>query len=111
MNKLDIFRTESSCALAGNASAVCTVHSVALSRRALNADYYLVFPNLRRAFSHYSTSENGVSQLNIYYGDKELVFDEHDLFSFGEQLIRAGRFLAGSAMNRGEGYEWPRVSE
>lgn len=111
MNNLDAFRTESDRALSESGAGVCPVHAGPRARQTLNTDDELLFPNHRRAFSHYFTGADGVTQLGVYYGDKEIVFDEHDLFHFGEQLTRQERFRAGSAMSWGEGYEWPRISE
>src|SRR3569832_2511673 len=108
MNNLDLFRAESGCALAGNATAVCPVHTGPQRRRALNADDELVFPNHRRAFSHYSTSENGVTQLNIYYGDNDLVFEGRGGGAGGGRRGRAGRGRAGAAGRGGGGGGGPR---
>jgi hypothetical protein len=39
------------------------------------------------------------------------VFDESALFAFGETLTKYARFVAGTATDWGNGYEWPRVRE
>jgi hypothetical protein len=57
----------------------------------------------------YATSESGVRELYIYYGVKEISFDEERLFPFGEQLVSQQSFVAESATTWGPGYEWSEV--
>ncbi len=71
----------------------------------------LVFPKHRRSVVQYSTNEAGVTELYLYYGDKEISFDEPDLFPFGETLAKQARFTAGDATGWGDGYEWPRIRD
>ena len=39
------------------------------------------------------------------------MFDEPDLFAFGEALVRHGSFVAKDSTTWGEGYDWPRMRE
>ena len=54
---------------------------------------------------------SGETELHLYYAEKELVFDEPELFAFGEGLAQQARFVAKTATTWGEGYDWPRVQE
>jgi hypothetical protein len=57
----------------------------------------------------YTTNEDGVTELRIYYGSKEVTFDEQRLFGFGERLVTQSSFTAESATAWGPGYEWDEV--
>ncbi|HEY0484181.1 MAG TPA: hypothetical protein VGD37_41965 [Kofleriaceae bacterium] len=48
-------------------------------------------------------------ELVIYYGLKEISFDEERLFAFGEQLVRQSSFVAETATTWGPGYDWPEI--
>jgi hypothetical protein len=71
----------------------------------------LYVPLRRRFVSEYVTNPEGNRELLIHFGFKEVSFDEPDLFSFGETLIKQDQFMAGSATtwSTGEPYEWERV--
>src|SRR5688572_3139439 len=71
----------------------------------------LMIPKHRRMVVQYSTDEADVTELHLYYGVKEISFDEPDLFPFGETLAKQARFTAGDATGWGEGYEWPRIRD
>ncbi len=68
-----------------------------------------MLPRHRRTIVQYATNEDGERELRLYYGDKEISFDEPDLFAFGEAIARTPRFLAREASTWGPGLEWPRV--
>jgi hypothetical protein len=70
-----------------------------------------VIPKHRRMLVQYATNDTGASELNLYYGDKEITFDEPDLFPFGEMLAKQAQFTAGDATGWGEGYEWARIRD
>jgi hypothetical protein len=89
----------------------CPMHGAASQRRVLSAGDELVFPMHKRAFTQYSTQADGTRELHLYYGDKEVSFDEPELFPFGEQLARHSRFVAVTSTTWGMGYEWPRMRE
>lgn len=69
----------------------------------------LSLPLHRRMVVQYTTREDGVRELHLYYGDKEISFDEPELFAFGEQLARQDRFAAVDTLLWGPGYDWPRM--
>jgi hypothetical protein len=69
----------------------------------------LVVPKHRRMVAQHRTNEAGETELRLYYADKEIIFDEPELFPFGETLARQARFTAGDATGWGDGYEWPRI--
>jgi hypothetical protein len=57
----------------------------------------------------YVTNDAGVVELHIYYGLKEVTFDESRLFPFGETLVRQSSFVARDATTWGPGYEWAEL--
>jgi hypothetical protein len=69
----------------------------------------LSLPLHRRTVVQYSQREDGVRELHLYYADKEISFDEPELFAFGEQLARQDHFTAIDTLLWGPGYEWPRM--
>ncbi|MCU0681158.1 MAG: hypothetical protein MUF34_02670 [Polyangiaceae bacterium] len=73
----------------------------------------LCVPKKRRFVHEYVSTEDGGRELRIYFGLKEISFDEAEFIPFGEQLIKQDRFLAGSATgwSGGEPYPWERVKE
>lgn len=71
----------------------------------------LHLPMNKRSVVQYADSPEGVRELHLYCGTKEIVFDEPDLFAFGEALVRHGSFVAQDTTTWGEGYEWPRMCE
>lgn len=54
--------------------------------------------------------EGGVPALHLYYGDKEISFDDERLFAFGETLARQSEFTAGDAIAWGDGYAWDEIA-
>ena len=76
---------------------------------ALQPTDLLSLPLHRRTVVQYSPREDGVQELHLYYGDKDISFDEPELFAFGEQLARQDRFAAIDTLQWGAGYEWPRM--
>jgi hypothetical protein len=89
----------------------CPMHALAAARPPLGPDDELFFPHHKRVITQYSTDAHGAAELHLYYGDKEISFDEPELFAFGENLGRQARFPAGAATAWGDGYDWPRVRE
>nr|QKW93941.1 hypothetical protein [Vitiosangium cumulatum] len=73
----------------------------------------LYLPLRRRFTREYTTTPEGNEELHLLFGVKEISFDEPDLFSFGETLIKQDQFMAGSATtwSAGEPYSWSRVKE
>ncbi|HEU4534430.1 MAG TPA: hypothetical protein VFS00_09940 [Polyangiaceae bacterium] len=70
-------------------------------------------PKKRRFVHEYVPTADGNRELRIYFGLKEISFDEPEYIAFGEQLLKQDRFLAGSATgwSGGEPYPWERVRE
>jgi hypothetical protein len=77
----------------------------------LNPDDELILPLHKRVIVQYSDTPSGTRELHLYHDDKEISFDEPDLFEFGESLAKQSRFIAWSATEWGSGYEWPRIQE
>jgi hypothetical protein len=71
----------------------------------------LHLPMNKRSVVQYADSPEGVRELHLYCGTKEIVFDEPDLFAFGEALVRQGSFVAQDSTRWGEGYDWQRMRE
>lgn len=89
----------------------CPMHSHATKRSVLKPDDELFLPRHKRVITQYQTNESGVTELNLYYEDKEISFDEPELFAFGEQLGQQSRFVAETATTWGDGYSWQRIKE
>jgi hypothetical protein len=102
---------ESSNEASGQEAPGCPMHAMHTQRTLLDADDELVFPKHKRVVTQYSSDESGVTELHLYYGEKEISFDDPELFAFGEGLAKRSRFVAGTATTWGEGYDWPRVRE
>lgn len=92
-------------------TAACPMHGAMAVPRALQVSDELVLPMSRRMLAQYGKGEAGQRELRLFYQDKEMSFDEPELFSFGETLARQTRFVAGLATTWGEGLEWPRMRE
>jgi hypothetical protein len=75
----------------------------------LQASDELVLSLKKRMVVQRSTSEAGGPALNLYYGDKEVSFDEPELFAFGETLATQSRFTAGDAVRWSEGQDWATI--
>lgn len=70
----------------------------------------LMLPMQRSVVRQYATNEDGVRELRLFYGDKEITFDDPAFFGFGEALASQSRFVAGDAMRWGGGYAWQDVA-
>src|SRR5262245_35421622 len=94
---------------------VCPMHQVEAANAdqvvTLEADDELVLPRHKRVFAQYRTSDCGARELHVHCGEKEITFDEPELFAFGEGLAQHARFVAGTATDWGEGYTWDRIRE
>lgn len=91
--------------------AEATLEREWVRRASLAATDELVLPKHKRVFVQYVEGEGGGRELRLYYGDKEISFDEPELFDFGEGLAKQSRFLAGDATTWGVNYDWPRIQE
>lgn len=84
---------------------------VAARRRFVDPDDELALPLHKRVVAQYAKNEEGITELRLFYGDKEISFDEPELFGFGESLARQSRFIAREATQWGQGQDWERVRE
>jgi hypothetical protein len=87
----------------------CPVDAMHTQHVSVEPDDVLLLPHHKRVVTAYSTNAGGEPALHIYYGEKEILFDEPALFAFGEGLAAQARFVAKTATTWGEGYAWPRV--
>jgi len=94
--------------LEGAAELVCPFASAVKAAPLTPADE-LLLPLRRRLDSAYAEDEDHQQCFHLYYGDKEVVFDEPELFPFAEALVREQRFTGQQAMAWGPGYSWERI--
>ncbi|MFP2932902.1 hypothetical protein ACLESO_48695 [Pyxidicoccus sp. 3LG] len=85
-----------------------------MSREEVSVDPHetLYLPMRRRFMSEYVSTPEGTRELRIYYGLKEISFDEPELMPWGETLLKHDQFMAGSATtwtDGGEPLPWERV--
>jgi hypothetical protein len=69
----------------------------------------LHLPLHQRMLTQRATGEAGEPELRLFYADKEICFDEPELFSFGETLARQSHFVARDALGWGTPGDWLRV--
>lgn len=91
--------------------AVCPLAAEPSMRAPLSPEDEFYFAKRKRLSSAYLRGEGGQLEFHLYYGNKEVVFDEPELFAFGEALARIPRFTASAAMRWGSGYSWQHVSQ
>lgn len=103
-----------------DAPAACPMHAVRKPSADVDVDAAgalpvvartdeLVLPMQRGFAAQYVTTATGDRELRLFRGDREIAFDEPELFGFGETLVRTGRFVAADAVAWGAGLDWPRV--
>jgi hypothetical protein len=91
--------------------AVCPMHVATGGDDRLDFAQALNLPMHQRVITQFIADAAGNPVLYLFCGDQEVSFDEPELFAFGETLARQSRFLAGSCIHWGQGYEWPRMQE
>lgn len=79
--------------------------------RMLDPTDELTLPLHKRVITQYATNENGDKELRLFYGEKEISFDEPELFTFGEMLGKQAKFLASDSLRWGANYDWQRIRE
>jgi hypothetical protein len=79
------------------------------TRRLLETDE-LIFPLSKSAYTQYSEDPDVPLEFRLYYGTKEICFDDPAQFAFGEALAKQSRFIAGDALHWGQS-DWPVVCE
>lgn len=78
----------------------------------LGPDERLRLPMRQRMFTQFDRDpETGMPELRLYHGDREIAFDEPELFVFGETLARQSTFRAGDALGWGAPGSWDRVRD
>ena len=79
----------------------------------LSREEVLCVPKRRRLVSNTVKGAEGQDELHVFYGDKEIVFDEPELLPFGTKLVQVERFRAEDAMGWADGtaYDWDQVRE
>lgn len=95
-----------------DARATCPMHGAHAevdAPAALQPTDMLRLPHHQRMVVQIVVGEDGGRELQLYYGDQEISFDEPELFAFGETLARQARFVAGDALHWGEPGDWLRV--
>ena len=77
----------------------------------LSREEVLCVPKRRRLVSSTVKGAEGQDELHVFYGDKEIVFDEPELLPFGTKLVQVERFRAEDAMGWSDGnaYDWEQV--
>lgn len=70
----------------------------------------LVLPLNRRVVVQYAAGPDGSRELHLFCGPLEVIFEEPELFAFGEALARQESFQARACLDWGDGYQWERVS-
>ncbi|HEX7840072.1 MAG TPA: hypothetical protein VF469_21495 [Kofleriaceae bacterium] len=69
----------------------------------------LFVPYRKRLFHSYAVNDQGTRELRLYYGMKEVVFDDERYFAFGEQLVTEPSFTGQRATTWGPGYAWDEL--
>jgi hypothetical protein len=93
-------------------AAVCPMHVAAPAAAVpagLQPGDVLHLPLHQRMVTQRAVGEDGTPELRLFYLDKEISFDEPELFVFGETLATQSQFVAGDALRWGTPGDWPRV--
>jgi hypothetical protein len=79
----------------------------------LQREEVLWVPKRRRLVHARLKGAEGQDVLHLFYGEKEIVFDDPELLPFGGKLLEADRFRAEEAMSWSGGapYEWDKVRD
>lgn len=79
--------------------------------KGLTPDDILVLEAPKRVLLQHGKGETGADELVLFYGDKEVSFDEPHLFAFAETLAQQTSFRAADAAAWGDGLQWPEVRD
>lgn len=73
----------------------------------------LSVPKRRRFVQNRVQSPDGREELHVFYGDREIVFDEPELLPFADQLLARDSFRAEEAMtwSNAEPHSWEKIRE
>jgi len=91
-------------------AGACPWHGAVAAGRTLAPDDELVLALPQRMVVQRARGARGERELHLFYGDREISFDEPALFPFGEQLARQTRFIAHHATTWADGLSWPEVA-
>ena len=80
MNELATEEMESSEERIRQEASGCPLQTMHTQRTVLDADDELVFPKHKCVVTQYSTDASGTAELHLYYGEKEICFDEPGLW-------------------------------
>ena len=80
-----------------------------MSEVEISAGERLFVPHRKRLSHTYTINSDGVRELRIDYGIKEITFDEERLFAFGEHICREPSFRGEDAVGWGPGYAWDEL--
>jgi hypothetical protein len=80
------------------------------TRRLLETDT-LIFPLSKSAYTQYSEESDAPLEFRLYYGTKEICFDDPEQFAFGEALAKQSRFVASDALGWGQAHEVLRYAD
>jgi hypothetical protein len=97
-------------AQAADLNPSCEVPATPAAVEPLHATEQLFVPNRKRMSHSYLVNEEGVRELHVYYGVKEITFDDPRFFAFGEALATRGSFVAEEATTWGTGYPWAEIA-
>ena len=103
MGELTVEGVESSKEANGQAVSVCPVHVTHTKRTSVEADDELVFPKHKRVVAAYAKNMSGATELHLYYGEQDIVFDEPELFAFGEGLAKQSALHRQDCCHMGTG--------
>lgn len=92
-------------------SGVCPMHDRQIDPISIVEDDELICPHHRRMVGEYLTGDSGSQEYHIHYGEKDITFDDPDLFAFGEELTKHERFSGHDATTWGGGYNWEHIHD
>jgi hypothetical protein len=75
----------------------------------IGATERLFVPHRKRLSHTYTVNSDGVRELRIDYGVKEITFDDERLFAFGEHICLEPSFSGQDAVTWGPGYAWEEL--
>ena len=91
------------------AHAASSPQQATATKRFVDPEDELALPLHKRVVVQYAKDAYGKTELRLFYDDKEISFDEPELFRFGETLAKQSRFVARTATQWADGQPWPRV--
>ncbi len=96
-------------AITPDRAEACPVDPPAAGGLGISPDDLLVLPLPKRMVVQRVPGDAGLPELHLFYGPKDVSFDEPEYFAFGERLAQQTRFRAEEATTWGAGYAWATV--